>query len=113
MHPLNVAGSVAVKRGVPALGATLKRQLMKLKDAGNEVQGHYPLGGTPSFQMRKQAQRRKAFAQGCTASLGVGASQPVLTLLLHQVCVGLNLALPLPDCDFGLLSALLSAHWEI
>lgn len=63
--------------------------------------------------MRKWAQRRKAFARSCTASLGIGGSQPVLTLLLRRVRVGLNLALPLPDCDLGRLSALLSAHWEI
>lgn len=86
-----------MKRGVPALGATLKRRLKKLKDAANEMQGHYQLGGPPSFQMRKQAQRRKALAQGCTASVGVGTSQPVLTLLLCRVGVGLNLALLLPD----------------
>lgn len=53
MHPLNVAGSVVVKRGVPALGATLERRLMKLEDAGNEVHGHYPLGGPPKFSDEK------------------------------------------------------------
>lgn len=64
------------------------------------------------FSDEKPAQRREAFAQGCTQSwnqwFSGGAQLPL------QVVVGLN---PGPAtsrlCDLGQLSALLSAQWEI
>lgn len=74
----------------------MRRQLLKMHEMRCESITHLVV--ISSFQMRKQAQRRKAFTQGCIASSDIGISPAVLNFLPLRRVMGLILALPLPGC---------------